>query len=214
MKPERIYVYGAGGHGKVVADILLVTGIPVAAFLDDSAGRYCKPVIGLPVISVREWIEAVKGRTGIGLALGIGNNRARQEVAERCRSWNFEIVTAIHPAAILSSSAFLGTGTVVMPAATINANAEIGSGVIVNTNAVVEHDCVIGDFAHVSPMAALGGGASLGTFSHLGLGAVVLPGIKIGARSTIGAGAVVIHDIPDDVIAIGVPARIRSTVAR
>lgn len=213
MKLERIYVYGAGGHGKVVAEVLQAARLPVAGFLDDSANRFGGPVLGLPVIAVGDWLQECANRDGIGIALGIGDNRSRHKVAWECWSWGFEIVTAVHPSAVISPSASILEGTVVMPGATINADARLGLGVIVNTGAVVEHDCTIGDYAHLSPNATLGGGVRMGIFSHLGLGAVVLPGVAIGARSTIGAGAVVVRDVPDDVIARGVPARVHATIS-
>jgi acetyltransferase-like isoleucine patch superfamily enzyme len=80
--------------------------------------------------------------------------------------------------------------------------------VIVNSGALIEHDCIVGDYAHVAPNASLGGGVHIGSFCLLGLGAVVLPGVTVGSGSIIGAGAVVVSDIPDGVIAMGVPARI------
>ncbi|MEU7000001.1 sugar O-acetyltransferase [Nonomuraea sp. NPDC046570] len=42
----------------------------------------------------------------------------------------------------------------------------------------------------------------------LGGGVIVLAGVTIGANSVIGAGAVVTGDIPENVVAVGVPARV------
>jgi sugar O-acyltransferase (sialic acid O-acetyltransferase NeuD family) len=208
VKLKIIYVYGAGGHGRVVADVLRAARQPLAGFLDDSAcrGRVSNRV--LPVLDAMKWMSRTEARDGIGVALGIGDNRARKEVADLCRRSGFKIVTVIHPSAVLSPAARIGVGTVVMPLAVVNADARLGSGVIINTGAVIEHDCIVGDFAHISPNAVLGGSARVGPFSLLGLGAAVLPGVGVGSRSIIGAGAVVVRDIPDDVVAMGVPARV------
>jgi sugar O-acyltransferase (sialic acid O-acetyltransferase NeuD family) len=213
MNLEHIYVYGAGGHGKVVADILRAARLPVVGFLDDAADRVRDTVLGMPVFGVAEWLLKNAGKDTIGISLGIGDNYARHAVAKRCELSNFEVITVVHPSATVSSSCSLLAGTVVMPGGRVNAEAQLGFGVIVNTGAVIEHDCVIGDYAHLSPNSALGGGVRVGAFSHVGLGAVVLPGVSIGARSAIGAGAVVVHDIPDGVVALGVPARIHASVA-
>ena len=212
VKLRTIYVYGAGGHGKVVADVLRAARCPPAGFLDDSAFRCRLSPLGLPVLDARQWMSRIEACGEIGVALGIGDNRARQEVADFCRRSGFKIVTAVHPAAVLSTAATIGAGTVVMPLAVVNADARLGEGVIINTGAVIEHDCVVGDYAHISPNAVLGGRVHVGSFSHLGLGAVVLPGLHIGSRSIIGAGAVVVRDIPDDVVAMGVPARVSQRV--
>jgi len=209
MKLRRIYVYGAGGHGKVVADLLLAAGLPVIGFVDDCPSRLGSTVLDFLVAGNGEWLRAKESREAVAVALGIGDNRARQDVAERCRSWGFEIATAIHPRATVSSSAVTGAGTVVMAGAVINADARLGLGVIVNTGAVVEHDCLLGDYAHLSPNAALGGAARLGPLSHVGLGAVVLPGVAVGSETIIGAGAVVVRNIPERVVATGVPARVQ-----
>ncbi len=213
MTAKQIYVFGAGGHGKAVADILRVGGHRIVGFVDDSAHRYQRPVLGFPVITLHHLLEKFDSRDAIGIALGIGDNCARQKAAQRSGSNGLEIVTAVHPDAVLSRTAKFGVGTVVMPGAIVNVDAELGLGVIINSGAIVEHDCIVGDYAHISPKAALGGGACIGPFAHVGLGAAVLPGVAIGARSTIGVGAVVVHNIPDGVVAMGVPARIHAKVA-
>jgi UDP-N-acetylbacillosamine N-acetyltransferase len=205
---KTVYVYGAGGHGRVVADVLRAARRPFAGFLDDSACRCRVSNLVLPVLDAVQWMRGIKARDGIGVALGIGDNRAREEVADLCRRSGFEIVTAVHPSAVLSPAARIGVGTVVMPLAVVNADARVGSGVIINTGAVIEHDCVVGDYTHIAPNTVLGGAARVGSFSLLGLGAAVLPGVSVGSRSIIGAGSVVARDIPDDVVAMGVPARV------
>ena len=79
---------------------------------------------------------------------------------------------------------------------------------IVNTNAGVDHDCRIGSGAHVGPGSALAGNVEIGCESLLGAGTCVVPGVRIGSRAVVGAGSVVVRDLPDDVTAMGVPARI------
>lgn len=203
----KVFVYGAGGQGKVVADILITAGQhQVAGFLDDNQSLYDSTVMGLRVVGGEEWLRkhAVKGN--VAIALGIGDNKIRKELAKRCQG--MEIIDAIHPMASVSRAAQLREGTVVMAGAVINPDADIGRGVIINSGAIIEHDVVIGDYAHVSPNAAMGGVSRLGAESHLGLGAVILPGLAIGERTVVGAGAVVTRNLPDGVVASGVPARI------
>jgi len=209
MKSLRIFVYGAGGHGKVVADILISKKEKgFAGFVDDRDQLTGTEVMGYPVLGNGDWLHKQTTKHPVAVVLGIGNNCSRRQIAERCAAWDIQILTATHVAAVVASSAELGRGTVVMGGAVINSEARLGHGVIVNTGAVVEHDVEIGDYAHISPNASLGGASRLGAISHLGLGAVVLPGVSVGSESIIGAGAVVLKDLPSKIVAVGVPARI------
>jgi sugar O-acyltransferase (sialic acid O-acetyltransferase NeuD family) len=205
----KLLVYGAGGHGKVVADILLASGHADVAFLDDNTDLAGMTVSGIEVIGGADRIHEESAKGKIGVALGIGDNNFRKDLASRLTSLGTEIVTAIHPSAVVARTAKIGAGTVIMAGVVINPDSQLGCGVIANSGAVIEHDVVIGDYAHVSPNSVMGGASSLGSLSHLGLGAVVLPGIAIGSRSIIGGGAVVTREMPSDIVAIGVPARVR-----
>jgi sugar O-acyltransferase (sialic acid O-acetyltransferase NeuD family) len=210
MSTRRIFVYGAGGHGKVVADIFVCRGeSEFAGFVDDREELWGTRVMGLAVFGGGEWLRREAGLAPVVVvALGVGNGLARRKIAERCAAWDVEILTVAHPGAMVAGAAELGCGTVVMAGAVVNAGARIGARAIVNSGAVVEHDAEIGDYAHVAPRAAMGGAARLGEFSHLGMGAVVLERLRVGSHTIVGAGAVVVRDLPDGVVAMGVPARI------
>jgi UDP-N-acetylbacillosamine N-acetyltransferase len=213
MSKRKLFVYGASGHGKVVGDILLANKDPdFVGFIDDRAGLWDTGVLGLPVLGDGEWLQHEAGMTQVAVALGVGDNFLRKKLAEKCISWGVELVTVIHPSASVSCSARLGRGTVVMAQAAINADAKIGEGAIVNTSAVVEHDVAIGNFANVSPNAALAGASRLGMLSHLAIGALTIPCVSIGTMTIVGAGSVVIRDIPDGVVAFGIPARVHRTL--
>jgi sugar O-acyltransferase (sialic acid O-acetyltransferase NeuD family) len=205
---SELYVYGASGHGKVVAEIALAAGHIVLGFIDDDSLLARKCVLGLPVVGGFEWLAKRAKEFKIAVALGVGDNRARDRVAKRCAELEISLLSLVHPSAIVSPSASLGDGTVVMPHVVVNADAKIGEGAILNTGAIVEHDCIVGDYAHLSPNSAMGGASSLGGMSWLGMNAAIIQGISVGAYSIVGAGAVVIQCLPDAVTAVGVPARV------
>lgn len=205
---SRLIVFGAGGHGKVVADVALQNGKNVAGFVDDGVAHGAVARLPLAVLGDRSWLCSAP-RNAYRVALGIGDNYARMAVAKFLNLEGIEIATVISPFAVVSPSARIGIGTVIMPGALVNAMAIIGEGVIVNTGAVVEHDAIVGDYAHLSPNSTLGGGVEVGEFAHIALGATVLPSIRIGNRSILGAGSVATRTIPDGVVAFGVPARVR-----
>jgi sugar O-acyltransferase (sialic acid O-acetyltransferase NeuD family) len=204
-----VFVYGASGHGKVVADILLSQCVSVAGFIDDAAPTNSADILGLKMLGDGNWLFQEAERRRVVAALGIGDNATRRRIAERCMESGVELLTAVHPSAVVASSAQLSCGVVVMAAAVINPDAHIGIGAIINTAAIVEHDCRVGDFAHLSPNATMGGGARLGSLSWLGIGAKIIHGVTVGSGTIIAAGAVVVRDIPDHVVAMGIPARVR-----
>jgi sugar O-acyltransferase (sialic acid O-acetyltransferase NeuD family) len=198
---------------KSLQTALLASQANLAGFVDDDERLRGSCVLGLGVFGGGfEWLREQQVSHKIKIALGIGENRVRRRILNDCLAWGCQVETVIHPTASISASAKLGQGTAVMSCAVVNPEAVVGQGVIVNSGAVVEHDVRVGDFAHVAPNASLGGAASLGSLSNLGMGAVVLPGVAIGYETLIGAGAVVIREIPDRVVAVGVPARIHRHV--
>jgi sugar O-acyltransferase (sialic acid O-acetyltransferase NeuD family) len=202
----ELFVYGAGGHGKVVADVARSSvGFTLAGFIDDAPQRAGTDIWGVPVVPWAALLD--RGPRGVLVALGIGDNGARERVAAKVEDAGFSIVSLVHATAVLAPSATIGVGTVLMAKAVVNPDAVVGPGCIVNTGAVVEHDCVLGGYAHLSPNAALGGAVRIGARTHLGLGAVTLPGVTVGDDVRVGAGAVVHRDVDDGLTVVGVPAR-------
>lgn len=192
-----VYLYGAGGHGKVIADILEYCDITIGGVFDvDPAKRlWSYPIFEFPGPFNFPTDEVI---------VSIGNNTIRKKIAN---DLNCRFATAIHPSAIISKHATIGEGTVGMAGVIVNADTTIGKHCILNTSCSVDHDCMINDFVHISPHAVLCGGITVGEGAHIGTGAIVIPGIKIGSNAIIGAGAVVIRDVPDGATVVGNPGR-------
>jgi len=198
---KSIYIYGASGHGLVVADIARACGYDDVIFVDDGENKYPS-------------FEDIKRTSGIPVAFGIGNNAIRAKLFERVQNSGFEIVSLIHPSAIISSSVTIGKGTVIMPNVVVNAKATIGDGVILNTSCVVEHECMVENFVHISPSVALAGDVKVGKFTHIGIGSNVIQGIIIGKNVIVGGGSMVIRNIDDNQKVVGVPARLISSTSK
>ena len=198
-----MYLYGAGGHSKVISDILNSLDVQVIGMFDDNP-----PDAKFKGMEVRDGIRLLgEGfpKLDAPLIISVGNNARRAELAALIDA---TYGTAIHGTAIISARAKIGVGTVVLQGAIVQAGAEIGAHVLVNTAASIDHDNIIGDYAHVSPHATLCGHVRVGEGTHIGAGAVVIPSIQIGCWCTVGAGAVVIRDIPDFATVVGNPARV------
>jgi sugar O-acyltransferase (sialic acid O-acetyltransferase NeuD family) len=210
-----LLLLGAGGHARVVAETALTSGcFRRIAFLDDSCtgpaqlpDQFGWPVIG-PFVAALD--PQVRQQFSASL-VAIGNATVRLQWLPRLAAAGYEIPVVIHPTAWLSPSAQLGLGSVVFAQAAIQAQAVIGSGVILNTGCSVDHDAQLGDGVHICPGARLAGEVQVGDRSWIGIGASVIQQIRIGADVTVGAGAAVVRDLPDGVIAVGVPARVLPT---
>lgn len=201
---NAIVVVGAGGHGKVVADVARTAGYRVLGFVDDKAKR--SPLQDIPLLGRLSDLDNLEFAASILLVMGIGDNRARMEIVGMLDTAGYQFATVVAPSAVVSAYASLGPGTVVLPQVVVNAGARVGAHVILNTVCAVDHDCVIADYVHLSPGVRLSGNVRVGSGTHVGTGASVIPGVSIGEWSTVGAGAVVIRDIGSRVVAVGVPA--------
>ncbi len=206
---SKIFVFGAGGHAKVVIDAIEKQNQATLVFLgDDSKQLWGRDFFNYPVIGGREEVlNRVKALEVSAGAIAIGNNQIRKDIASWLKHNKVKLITVIHPFAQISRGASLGAGTVVFAGAIVNADSVIGENAIINTGATIDHDCVIGDFVHVSPGTNLCGGVQVGDGSFIGAGSVVIPGVKIGKNVVIGAGSTVINDIEDDMRVVGSPAR-------
>ena len=190
---KDVIVIGAGGHGKVISDIVSACGDNFLGFLDDDEN---KKTLG-KIADYANFKDAY-------YIIGIGNPKIREDISKLPCRW----YTAVHPSSVVSPSAKIGEGTVVMPNAVINADAKVGRHTIINSAAVVEHDNEIDDFVHISVGARLGGTVKIGKSTHIGIGAAVKNNINICADCIVGAGAVVVKDIEERGIYKGVPARL------
>jgi len=203
-----VWIIGSGAQGRVILDILR-TSRPAEEinFIDDDQTLWGKSINGARVIcGLDKALQHYDG--GTEMIVAIGNPELRLCIAGRLAKAGVPIANAIHPSAVVLPSATIGVGNMVGATAVINTGAQIGNHTIVNTGAVVEHDCVVNDGAAVSPGAHLGGRVVLGKYAFVGTGAIVLSRVQVGAGAVIAAGAVVTHDVPERVLAMGVPGRI------
>ena len=198
---NRIFLYGASGHAKVICEILEAQHRNPYGLVDDNPNL--TSLLEYPVYHTFEQAAVTEHDQFI---ISIGNNRIRKAIAAKLGTAIF--TNAIHPAAVISPRSSVGSGTVVMPNVSLNAHSNIGNHVILNTNCSIDHDCLLEDYVHISPNAALAGNVQVGEGTQIGIGACVMQNIRIGKWVTIGAGAVIIRDVPDFAVVVGNPGRI------
>jgi acetyltransferase EpsM len=196
-------IIGAGGHAKVIIDILKANGEHIAGFYDDHPQATLED---LPLLGMIK--DITNDHPEYRYIIAIGNNEIRRKIAAQMRNNGCEFGTAIHPSAIIGSEVIIGEGTVIMPNCVINHSSSVGTHTIINTAATVDHDCTIKDFVHISPGSHLAGNVTVGEGTHIGIGSSIIQSITIGTGSIIGAGAAVVNNTPDYTVAVGCPAKV------
>lgn len=201
---ENLVIIGAGGHGKVVADVAIhAKKYKNVIFLDDDENL--KEVLGIPVLGksadAMEYIEKAD------LFVAIGNANRRKEIQDFLDKKGAVFAKLIHPDAVIGKNVCIGAGTVIMAGVVVNVDTRIGKGCIINTSSSVDHDCCLADFTHISIGVHIAGSVKIDEFTWIGAGAVVSNNINIGSSCMIGAGAVVVNDIRETGTYIGIPAK-------
>lgn len=204
-------ILGGGGHARVLIDSLQSSGdARPFAVLDCDESRWGEDLQGIPVIGNDGMLPDLISRGVDSFAVGlgsIGDSSIRQRLFHLGLSYDLDPLTIIHPSAICSRWAEIGTGSQLLPGCIINAAARVGRNVIINSGAIVEHDCQIADHVHIATRACLGSTVKIGMGAHIGAGAVVRQLISIGEGAVIGAGSVVVKDVLPHTVMVGVPAR-------
>ncbi|RYY57833.1 MAG: acetyltransferase [Chitinophagaceae bacterium] len=203
MQKKGIIIVGYSGHSYVVIDAFRLAGYVIAGYCDNEEktnNPYDLAYFG------RE-SEAAEKIRDFGFFAAVGHNGIREKIHNSLRPTLGDAANAIHPSAIIDSTAVIGSGVLAAANVVINAQAWIGEGVICNTSSTIEHECLIGGFTHIAPGAVLCGNVKVGARSFIGANSVIAQGITIGSDVTIGAGSVILKDVPDNVTMIGNPGR-------
>lgn len=206
---SNIVIYGAGGHAKVIADIIEKSkAYRILGFLDD----YKEPgttIYGYEILGGIDYITdcAESDLSGI---VALGDNWSRKKTVEliKTRNPNFKFVTAIHPSVSIGRGVKINEGSVVMAGVIINSDAVVGEHCIVNTKSSLGHDSILLNYVTVAPNATIAGNVKLGECSTMSISSTIIHGKEIGDHTVIGAGATVVKDIPSYTVAYGTPAKI------
>ena len=201
--PKNVVIIGAGGHAKVIADIITKSNDNVIGFLDDNLDIQNKTIyLNKTVLGTTKDIDKYKEYYFI---IGIGNNNIRENIAN---SYDLKWYTAIHPNAIIANEVSIEEGSVVMAGSIINTGTKIGKHCIINTKSSLDHDNIIENYVHISPGATLAGTVHIKEKTWICAGATIINNITIAKNNIIGAGSVVIKDINEtNGTYVGVPAR-------
>lgn len=206
--PARIAIWGAGGHGHVVADLLSILPEWNPVGFVDNVHPKGATVMGLPVLGDRAVLPDLLADGVSALAVAIGDPLHHADMMQIARDLGFGLPSLLHPSCILSPSASVAEGCFLCAGSIVGPQSVLKPGVILNTKASLDHDVHVGRCVHVAPGATICGFNTIGDFTWIGTGAIVRDHLSIGPRVMIGAGATVLRDIPGDVTAYGVPAKV------
>lgn len=200
---------GAGGHSKVIHDALLSDGESIKGFFDDTTVtqtdntfQYYGKIEQILDCST-EFIAEHK------FVIAIGNNSVRKQIVSLLESKKITYGTVIHPSAVIASDVKIGEGSVILANVVVNAATTIGKHVILNSSSSIDHDNVIDNFVHISPGVHTAGAVEIGKGTHVGIGTNILPMKKIGSWCIIGGGTMVNKDIGSNLLAYGVPVKVK-----
>jgi sugar O-acyltransferase (sialic acid O-acetyltransferase NeuD family) len=205
----KIVVVGAGEHGAQTYHILKrLTEYELVGFVDDDPGKHGTDYCGRKVLGGQAVLPDLRMQGVEGGIVAIGDNYRRSEFTQKLVGYGFQIVNAIHPNALIDDTAVLGKGLIVEMGVVVHPLAHIGDCVFLGGSSVISHHSIVEENVLIGGGVVFGGNVHVGRNTLVGVGAVLQPHITIGADVVIGIGAAVIDDLPDNVVAVGVPAKI------
>jgi sugar O-acyltransferase (sialic acid O-acetyltransferase NeuD family) len=202
-----VFIFGAGGLGRMVRDILCQAGQHrPRAFLDNNPNKHGTVIDGLPVVGDLRALNELRPKGVSGAVVAIGCNEERCEIAESIAAHGIQLVSAIHPLVSVSPTARLDSHLIIGPRVSICVHARIGRHCVLSAGTIIEHDNVIGRGVFLHPAVRLAGTVVVDDFATIGIGACVIPGRRIGRGARVEPGAVVIQNVEPDTQVTGVPA--------
>ncbi len=205
----KILIFGAGENGIQAFHIVKRAEVhEVAAFVDDDLHKQGTQLCGVPVLAGQPALSVLRDHGVEGAIAAIGNNEIRLEVNDRLLNCGYTIVNAVHPQAMIDDTAQFGAGVIVEMGVAVHPLARIGDCVFLGGSCVISHHSIVERGALIAGGVVFGGHVHVGPRALIGVGAVLQPHIKIGRGTVVGIGSAVISDLPDDVVAVGVPAKV------
>ena len=209
---EKVVILGAGGHAREVVWVFeeensVEPRWEVLGFIDEDPSKRGEMLCNLPILGDFRWFER-RASHEVRVISGVGDCRTKRHFAEKAASLGLEFCSVIHPSVMMSNYVEVGEGTIIAAGSIITTQVKIGKHVTVNLGCTISHDVIIGDYCTIAPGCHISGNVRFEEGVDFGTGATIIQGRLVGAWSTIGAGAVVRDEIPRNVTAVGVPARI------
>lgn len=213
MFNKKIVVLGSSGHAKSIIDILETLDIEIVGFLD-SFKPVGQKILRYKILGgINALLNCEKKFGTNNLVVGIGDNQMRKKIVCEIKTLNNSLFfpSIVSPRAYVSKYSSVGEGSIVFNGSFINVESNIGRFCVVNSGCIVEHNTIIEDYCNLSPGVNSGGNVKISESTFVGSSATIIQKITIGQNVVVGAGAVVTENLPDSVLAVGIPAKIKKT---
>jgi sugar O-acyltransferase (sialic acid O-acetyltransferase NeuD family) len=209
---EKVVILGAGGFAREVLWVFeegnrVEPRWEILGFIDEDISKKGKMLCNLPVLGDFTWFDN-RASYDIKVISGTGNCRTKLHFAEKAACLGLEFCSVIHPSVLMSNYVEVGEGTVITAGNIITTQVKIGNHVTINLDCTIGHDVIIGDYCTIAPGCHISGNVKFEEGVDFGTGATIIQGRSVGAWSKIGAGGVVLDEIPGNVTAVGVPAKV------
>jgi sugar O-acyltransferase (sialic acid O-acetyltransferase NeuD family) len=208
---KELYIVGAGGFGREVADTVRAINerapaYRIAGFVDDAESLWGGVPNDIPVIGGRACLKKIADTAKPHAVIAIADARIKETIAadlDAFVTWE----NIVHPAAVVSKYAEIGCGVIVQAHATLSSNTKVGDHTMVNIASALGHDAVLSEFASVMSFCDVTGGVYIGKGAYLATSVAIVPGVRVGEYAYICAGSVVFKDVNPRAVMIGNPAK-------
>jgi len=215
MNMKSVVIVGAGGFGREVLEIFKDANKQkktwdILGFIDSNNELHGKRINNYPVLGGLNWFE---NHQNVACVCAVGEPKTKKKVIDELHRMNVQFCNAIHPSVIMSEFVEFGEDVIIGAGTILTVNIKIGSHVIINLNCTIGHDSIIEDYCSIMPTVKINGNNHLHQGVYVGTGSTFIHQVTVGAWTTIGAGAVVVSDIPEHVLAIGLPAKVHKQLS-
>ena len=207
MRKNKLIIIGAGNVGGFLANniSLFLGNYEIIGLLDDDPAKQGETLWGLEVLGPTDRITDFQG---CSVAVGIAFPSSKKKILERLDLEKFNFPSFVSSNAWISHDVEIGRGVIIYPGVSVNYGSRIGDFSVINMNCALGHHASLNKYCALAPGVNLGGITSLGEGVDMGISSATKQSITVGCNSVIGGQAMVLHNIPDNVTAVGIPAQI------